>query len=290
MFLSPDIAHAYDPAFAWDANTEPDLAGYYIYYKTGASGAPYNGTGADEGNSPIRIPKASLSDPANPQYAIHGLSDTETYFFVITAYDIYNNESSYSNELGDPQPQGFTDLPPGYWAEDAIYKIYNAGITQGCSQEPLLYCPDDSLTGAQIAVFLLRVKHGAGYAPPPATGIFDDVPLNYWAADWIEQLFHEGITQGCSQEPLLYCPDDSVTRTRMAIFLLRVKHGAGYTPPPATGIFDDVPLSHWAADWIEQMFHEGFTIGCGTNPLRYCPDEYVTRAQMAVFLDRAFGL
>jgi len=97
--LSANVAHCVDLSFAWDKNTESDLAGYYIYYKTGSSGAPYDGTGADEGNSPIKIPIVNLNDPENPEYTIHGLSDTEASFFVITAYDTANNESDYSNEL-----------------------------------------------------------------------------------------------------------------------------------------------------------------------------------------------
>jgi hypothetical protein len=99
MLLSANIAHCFDRSFAWDKNTEPDLAGYYIYYKNSSSGAPYNGTGADEGDSPIKIPFASLNDPEHPEYTIHDLSDTETFYFVATAYDIYNNESDYSNVL-----------------------------------------------------------------------------------------------------------------------------------------------------------------------------------------------
>jgi hypothetical protein len=99
MLLSANIAHCVDLSFAWDKNTESDLAVYYIYYKTCSSGAPYNGTGAVEVNSPITIPLASLSDPENPEYTIHGLSDTEASFFVITSYDTANNRSDYSNEL-----------------------------------------------------------------------------------------------------------------------------------------------------------------------------------------------
>jgi parallel beta-helix repeat protein len=70
----------------------------------------------------------------------------------------------------------FVDIPPGYWAEEAIYKIYNAGITKGCSQTPLKYCPEDTVTRDQMAVFLGRGIHGSGFTPPPATGIFNDVP------------------------------------------------------------------------------------------------------------------
>jgi hypothetical protein len=99
MLLSANIAHCFDRSFAWDKNTESDLAGYYIYYKNSSSGAPYDGTGAVEGNSPIKIPLASLNDPENPEYTIHDLSDTGTFYFVATAYDIYDNESEYSNVL-----------------------------------------------------------------------------------------------------------------------------------------------------------------------------------------------
>jgi len=99
ILLSSNVAYCLDRSFAWDKNTEPDLAGYYIYYKNGSSGAPYNGIGAYEGDSPIKIPLASLNDPGNPEYIIHNLSGTGTFYFVATAYDIYDNESGYSAEL-----------------------------------------------------------------------------------------------------------------------------------------------------------------------------------------------
>jgi hypothetical protein len=76
----------------------------------------------------------------------------------------------------------------------------------------------------------------------------------------------------------------------MAVFLLRSKHGSDYQPPTAVGIFDDVPTSHWAADWIEQLYREGITVGCSQIPFLYCPESTVTRAEMAVFLVRTFEL
>ncbi len=50
--------------------------------------------------------------------------------------------------------------------------------------------------------------------------------------------------------------------------------------------FSDVPESHWAWQYIEQLYNAGVTSGCGTNPLTYCPSASVTRAQMAVFILR----
>jgi hypothetical protein len=76
----------------------------------------------------------------------------------------------------------------------------------------------------------------------------------------------------------------------MAVFLLKAKYGAGYVPPAVgsgTG-FGDVPADYWAAAFIKQLVTEGITTGCGAG--NYCPEQPVTRAQMAVFLVRTFSL
>jgi hypothetical protein len=74
----------------------------------------------------------------------------------------------------------------------------------------------------------------------------------------------------------------------MAAFLERSINGGSYHPPSGTGlVFDDVSSSYWAVDCIEQLFKDGITTGCNTNPPRYCPDLAVTRAEMAAFLLRA---
>jgi hypothetical protein len=168
-------------------------------------------------------------------------------------------------------------------------RLYNAGITSGCGGGN--YCPESSVTRAQMAIFLERGMRGPAYIPPAATGlIFADVPLSYWAVNWIEKLFWDGITSGCGIFPLVYCPDNPVTRAQMAIFLLRAKHGAAYVPPPVGGTtgFADVPIDLWAAAWIKQLAAESITSGCGGG--NYCPDNNVSRAEMAVFLVKTFNL
>jgi len=182
----------------------------------------------------------------------------------------------------------FADVQGNYWAWRYIEGLYKAGLTGGCAVSPRLYCPESPVTRAQMAIFLLKGIHGSSYTPPAATGnSFDDVPVSYWAAAWIEQLADESITAGCGGGN--YCPDNSVTRAQMAVFLLKSKHGPTYTPPPVgagTG-FTDVPSNYWAAAWIKQLAAEKITGGCGVN--LYCPENAVTRAQMAVFLDKAFS-
>lgn len=188
------------------------------------------------------------------------------------------------------QAYTFVDVPTGYWAWEYIDRLYKAGITSGCGTNPLIFCPAATVTRDQMAIFLLRGEHGSSYMPPKATGLFEDVDPSYWASDWIEQLATEGITAGCNTNPKQFCPTDPVTRDQMAIFLLKSKHGPGYMPPAATGIFVDVPKDYWAAAWIEALAAEGVTVGCGTSPLKYCPGAPVTRDQMAVFLVKNFNL
>jgi CSLREA domain-containing protein len=116
---------------------------------------------------------------------------------------------------------------------------------------------------------------------------FSDVPVPYWAWDFIERLYKAGITGGCSSSPLQYCPETVVTRAQMAVFLLRGIHGSSYAPPAVGGStgFSDVPINYWAATWIKQLAAEGITGGCGSG--NYCPETPVTRAQMAIFLLRS---
>ncbi len=185
----------------------------------------------------------------------------------------------------------FADVPANHWAISWIARLYYAGITNGCGTNPLIYCPESSTTRAEMAKFLEKGMHGSAYTPPPGTGlIFADVPLSYWAVNWIEKLYADGVTIGCQASPLIYCPEDSVSRAQMALYLLRVKHGHDYLPPAAVGIFADVPVTHWAAAWIEELYAEGITNGCSETPLSYCPDNPVKRSEMAKFLVTIFNL
>ncbi len=188
-------------------------------------------------------------------------------------------------------PQGwmadFLDVPQADGFHAAVEKVFRNGITAGCGGGN--YCRNSSVTRAQMAVFLLKSEHGSTYVPPACIGVFTDVectPTPAFAVNWIEQLSNEGITGGCGGGN--YCPGGPVTRAQMAVFLLKAEHGSSYTPPACTGIFQDVSCMSQFAAWIEQLFHENITGGCGGG--NYCPANPNTRGQMAVFLVKAFGL
>ncbi|MEX0881251.1 MAG: S8 family serine peptidase [Thermoanaerobaculia bacterium] len=113
--------------------------------------------------------------------------------------------------LDTPCPGPFTD-----WIE----QLAAEGVTSGCGNGN--YCPDNAVTRAQMAVFLLRTLLGSGYVPPVVAQIFDDVPPGAFAYDWINDLSGRGVTGGCSSSPLLYCPGNSNTRGQMAVFIVKI--------------------------------------------------------------------
>ena len=173
----------------------------------------------------------------------------------------------------------FVDVPFSHWAWGYIEAFYDQGITTGCIASPLTYCLNDNVTRAEMAVFLERAM---GTSVPPVVPItFTDTP-EHWAQYWIEKFKSDGITTGCGLG--IYCPNDYVTRAEMAVFIERAM--GTFVPPAVPLTFTDT-TGHWAQYWIEKFRADGITTGCG--PDIYCPDNYVTRAEMAVFITRAFG-
>ena len=180
----------------------------------------------------------------------------------------------------------FADVPTSDLFYKFIETIFHNGVTGGCGAPG--YCPANPALRKQMAVFLLKSRYGSAYVPPAAVGIFADVPQADTFAPWIEDLYNRGITGGCSVSPLKYCPDNTVLRQQMAVFLLKTLEGSTYVPPACTGVFPDVPCPSTFAPWIEDLAARGITGGCGGG--NFCPAAPNTRGQMAVFLTKTFGL
>lgn len=181
-------------------------------------------------------------------------------------------------------------LPGGTFTDDNgsvheadIEAIALAGITRGCNP-PVndRYCPDASVTRAEMAAFLNRSIS----LTASSTDFFADDDGNIFEAD-INAVAAAGVTMGCNPPAnTSYCPDRSITRAEMATMLTRAfKYPASTVNP----FFDDDGSIHEEA--INSIAAAGVTLGC--NPpdnSRFCPDDPVTRGQMASFLVRALGL
>jgi hypothetical protein len=118
---------------------------------------------------------------------------------------------------------------------------------------------------------------------------FADVPQTYLYHPAIEKIVRAGITTGCGSGG--FCPDAAVTRDAMAKFLLVASHGAGFSPPAATGTaFCDVSVTTLLAKWIEELKSEGIASGAETGACgqpNFHPTDAVTRDAMAKFLGLA---
>jgi len=125
---------------------------------------------------------------------------------------------------------------------------------------------------------------GAYETSTTAQPTFIDVPFDHTYYAYIEALYQEGYTEGCNADPMMYCPDKVLNRAESAVFVERGIHGAVFNPQdPTEVIFADVALDAWYADWAHGLWDDGFTAGCETDPLSYCPEQEHARAEGTVF-------
>jgi hypothetical protein len=183
----------------------------------------------------------------------------------------------------------FLDVPDNDQFQAFIYGAAGQGVMFGgtpvCSDE-LHFCPNGVVTRADMAGYLFRAIHGLNTPPPVYQNIFADVHFNDYNAFYIQGIYNDGITAGCG-DGTIYCPNAPNTRAQMSVFIWKGQHGS--TPPPAcTGVFTDVPCPSLFADYIEGLFNEGVTAGCGNN--NFCPNNNITNGQMAVFLVKGFNI
>ena len=111
--------------------------------------------------------------------------------------------------------------------ERSIEAIADVGITVGCNPPANdLFCPDQSVTRAQMATFLVRALD----LPAAASSFTDTAGLVHEAN--IGALAAAGITQGCNPPANdLFCPGQAVTRAQMATFLTRALNLTPLDPP-----------------------------------------------------------
>ena len=128
------------------------------------------------------------------------------------------------------------------------------------------------------------VDNEQGAIPDPSGRFIDDDGHTFEGS--IEWLADQRITLGCNPPANdRFCPDDFVTRGQMAAFLVRA---FTYTADGGGDLFEDDDGSTFESA-IDKLGTAGVTLGC--NPPandRFCPDDFVTRGQMAAFLKRAF--
>ena len=110
----------------------------------------------------------------------------------------------------------FADVDFEKWWLPHVERLAELEVTKGCLVGPLRFCPDRSVTRAQMAAFLVRALDLESAEPAG----FTDTAGNTHETD-IDALAAARVTAGCATGPLRYCPERSVTRAEMATFLAR---------------------------------------------------------------------
>lgn len=196
-----------------------------------------------------------------------------TGVYIDGAGQLWTTHVFFSNPDYSPNFEGTFADDDGSPFQEYIEKIAAAGITGGCT--PDRFCPGQSVTRAQMAAFLNRALD------LPAAEDFGFVDVGGMFSDDINRVAAAAITSGCS--PDRYCPSDLITRAQMAAFMTRA---LDLPPSPSAGFSDTA--GHAFADEIDRLSAAGVTLGCGGG--QFCPNEPVTRGQMAAFLVRGLDL
>ena len=170
----------------------------------------------------------------------------------------------------------FSDICGSAFRKD-IEWLAAEGLTNGCNADGTQFCPDAPVSRGQLAGFLA----GALDLPAGPDAFGDDDGSPFEAA--INAIAAAGITQGCSADPPKYCPDDTITRGQMAVFLANA-----LALPAGPDVFVDDEGSAYE-DAINAVAQAGITSGCDAQKKLYCPDQVVSRGQMAAFLHASFG-
>lgn len=194
--------------------------------------------------------------------------------------------------LASPDGINWTERPSG--VSHSLYGVsYGSGVfvaagaygTILTSTDGVIWTERPSGTGNWLKVnyvngnFFVIGTFGTILQPSP----FSDFPLDFWAFDYIQQIYDAGITVGCRKN--LFCPQNPVARAQAAAFIIRALEGEPEVTSCLTQPFKDVPTDHPFCKHIERMKVRGITTGFPDGTFR--PSSYVSRAQAAAFIVRA---
>src|SRR5690606_1185776 len=157
------------------------------------------------------------------------------------------------------------------------------GVTRGCNPpDNTRFCPEDPVGRGQMAAFLVRAL---GLTETDGTDFVDDDGSIFERE--FEILAAAGIVRGCNPpDNDRVCPDDPVGRGQMAAFLVRA---LGLTETDGTDFVDD-DGSIFEGGSEERRAGGNVRGRSPPDHDRVCPDDPVTRGQMAAVLGRALGL
>jgi hypothetical protein len=196
--------------------------------------------------------------------------------------------------------QRYYDVP----VDNPFYSYIECMATQGTisGYADNTFRPNNNITRGQLSKI---VSNSAGLSDPPGAQIFEDVPQGSTFYDWIQRLASRGFIGGypcggqaepCGSENRPYFrPNNDTTRAQITKI---VSNAAGYSDPPGSQIFEDVPPTNLFYQWVQRLASRGIMGGypcgsdgepCGSNNLPYFrPNNSATRGQVAKIVKNTF--
>ena len=237
----------------------------------------------------LQKPKAHVAAAVSPPDDF-GTADYE--YTIIPASDFHplnsatgyvtdgSNGNLYRTGGGGPSFFHGIDIPRGAVLADITYYVYDVDASNN------------------IGVYFGVSWRNAGTNASPGWGnyastVTSGTPgLTTLVATWNDtmlasfDLFNDGVIRDVSWFVVVDLGPDFNTSFNS----VRLRWKRQVSPAPATARYTDVPTTHPFFQYIEALAASGVTAGCVATPPQYCPDAFVTRGQMAVFLARALGL
>ncbi len=256
QLIMDELEQAFDP---YDVifTTERPSSGHYTMLVI-ASNSEFSGLGVaplDCGNAfPSSIAFVYRADEFSPQTLANAAVHELGHSFGLTHVEHTHDYMYFQADDGNNQ---FTE---------SLYDVSNA---------PNRCYDGDTQDAPQVLLDVL--------GPTPFDGYFSDTDGSVHE-EAIDAIYEEGITGGCTSDLLPeFCPSENVTRAQMAAFLSRALD----LPPASKSYFSDTKGA-WFEEYADQLAEAEITMGCDDG--LYCGGDDVTRAQMALFLTRAFDL
>jgi len=173
--------------------------------------------------------------------------------------------------------QSFADVPRSHAAWEDVQLVAARNLMNGYSD--LEFGVGDPLLRKEAAAVLVRA-FDLPMVPLPPVPSFGDVDPDDWSWPFIESLVAAGVTDGCSLQDMLFCPDDPLTRAELAAFMVKA---LGWDPAtaPQNPYFTDLTSGavHWSFNFVQLAAQAGLVGSCGGG--QYCPTDPVSRVDTA---------
>ncbi|TXK84720.1 N-acetylmuramoyl-L-alanine amidase [Paenibacillus sp. N3.4] len=196
-----------------------------------------------------------------------------------------------ANGIASYAPPTFTDTL-GHWAREAIIKLKNKGLVEGIGNR---YEPERALTRAEFLTLMDRVftfstlQTTCGTVTSSVYGCdtnYKDLPASHWAHSLFVKAKGLNLLEGYSDGTIR--PDQPITRGEVAVLFDRLLEMTSAAPtltnPTLNPSFHDVAATLWSAKAIYSLKNKG--IIDGITDTEFKPNQFITRAEIAVMLNR----